>query len=139
MGSVVVWNEANFDYCFHSWDGMTGRYIKSRSERLAQLARSQAGVRTGALKASIGTRYTRTGKSLTAKVGANVNIADSARNRGYGYYHHEGTLPHVIRAKNGKALRFSVAGNTLYRASVRHPGTKPNPYLTQFLKEVTGK
>lgn len=132
----IAWNQANFDHCFHSWDGMTGRYIKSRAERLEMLARTQAGIRTGALKASIGSRYGHVGKALSVRVGANAKMADSSRGRGYAYWHHEGTLPHKITASKARALRFRAAGVPIYRHSVNHPGTRPNPYLTAALKEV---
>jgi hypothetical protein len=39
-----------------------------------------------------------------------------------------GTRPHTIVA-HGKALRFVVNGEVLYRRMVRHPGTKPRPIM----------
>lgn len=132
----MVWHEAEFNRVFRSWNGMTGDYIRKRSRRLETLARSGVGVRSGALKASIDSRYGRQGGELRVKVGANPHLPDSMRTRGYGYFHHEGTLPHKITAKNAKALKFRMAGRTVYRRSVNHPGTKPNPYLTRYLKEV---
>lgn len=133
---VIEWNQPNFDYMFHSWDGPTGHYIKSRAERLEMLARGQVGVRTGELKASIGSRYGHRGKSLEVRVGANTHLPDSRQTRGYAFYHHTGTFPHLIKANEAKALRFLVAGVPIYRYSVHHPGTTMNPYLTMFLKEV---
>jgi len=41
----------------------------------------------------------------------------------------DGTEPHVITARNAKALRFSMGGDMLFRRSVYHPGTKPDAYL----------
>lgn len=41
-----------------------------------------------------------------------------------------GTRPHRIVAK-GKALRFTVAGETIYRKWVQHPGTKPRPFMQE--------
>ena len=50
---------------------------------------------------------------------------------------HDGTRPHIIRAKKkGKKLRFVVAGKVLYRPLVHHPGTKAQPFLTRALLEV---
>lgn len=40
-----------------------------------------------------------------------------------------GTRPHVIRAKNGKVLRFMVNGETLFRRMVQHHGTTPRPFM----------
>lgn len=39
-----------------------------------------------------------------------------------------GTEPHEIRA-HGRALRFEMNGETMFRKRVQHPGTKPDPYL----------
>lgn len=41
----------------------------------------------------------------------------------------DGTEPHVITARNAKALRFTMGGATMFRRSVQHPGTKPDAYL----------
>ncbi|QEM41563.1 hypothetical protein SEA_FORZA_96 [Gordonia phage Forza] len=131
-----VWNEANFDYMFHSWNGPTGHYLKGRIRLLEQLARMQIGIRTGAAKASIETHYGHRGKALEARVGPNARMADTMRNRGYAYWHHEGTLPHLITANKAKALRYYAAGAPVFAHTVHHPGTKPNHYLTQPMNEV---
>ena len=36
----------------------------------------------------------------------------------------QGSRPHVIRARRGKALRFVASGQTLLRRVVSHPGTR---------------
>lgn len=44
---------------------------------------------------------------------------------------HEGTKPHIIKAKNAKALAFEPsANNTVIVKSVNHPGTQPDPFMT---------
>ena len=50
--------------------------------------------------------------------------------------HHEGTQPHIIRPTRGKYLVFywPRAGKVVYMTEVKHPGTKPNRYLTNALK-----
>jgi hypothetical protein len=40
-----------------------------------------------------------------------------------------GTRPHVINAKNGKALKIPGAGGFVFRRSVNHPGSRPFPYF----------
>ncbi len=40
-----------------------------------------------------------------------------------------GTRPHVIMARNGGVLAFQVGGNPVFAKSVKHPGTKPHPYV----------
>lgn len=44
-----------------------------------------------------------------------------------------GTQPHVIEPKNGRALAFSMNGQTVIVKRVNHPGTKANPYITRAL------
>jgi hypothetical protein len=36
-----------------------------------------------------------------------------------------GSRPHIIRARNAKALRFMTRGGVVFRRSVNHPGTRP--------------
>ena len=45
----------------------------------------------------------------------------------YSSFVRDGTPPHEITAK-GTALRFEVGGQTVFRRSVHHPGTKPNDF-----------
>jgi hypothetical protein len=42
----------------------------------------------------------------------------------------EGTPPHIIRRRNARALRVPGYG---FFASVRHPGTRPNPFMEEAL------
>lgn len=58
---------------------------------------------------------------------------------GYAFYHHEGTDPHSIDPiPPNKFLVFywPKAGRVVYLRHVDHPGTAPNPYLTEALAEV---
>lgn len=49
---------------------------------------------------------------------------------------HDGTRPHIIRARRGKALRFMVDGQFVFATAVRHPGTQPAPFLRRAGQEV---
>lgn len=42
-----------------------------------------------------------------------------------------GTRPHIIAARNAKALRFVRAGTVVFRKSVWHPGTPARPFMEQ--------
>ncbi|QCG77091.1 tail assembly chaperone [Mycobacterium phage Bananafish] len=42
---------------------------------------------------------------------------------------HEGTRPHVIRAKHAQALHFWWRGREVFVRQVNHPGTRARPYL----------
>jgi hypothetical protein len=41
----------------------------------------------------------------------------------------DGTKPHVIEPKYGKALRFEAWGQEVFSANVHHPGTAPDPFF----------
>lgn len=53
-------------------------------------------------------------------------------------YHHEGTRPHVIRPRKAKVLAFNwaKAGRVVFFRKVKHPGTRPNRFLLNALKDV---
>lgn len=54
----------------------------------------------------------------------------------YAPYVHNGTPPHVIRPKNaGGVLVFEVNGQTIFTTLVNHPGTKPQPFITQGIDD----
>jgi len=47
----------------------------------------------------------------------------------YAKYVEYGTKPHVIMAKPGGVLAFQSGGGTAFAKSVKHPGTKAQPYI----------
>ena len=52
----------------------------------------------------------------------------------------EGTRPHKIYPVNASCLVFkSAAGGLVFTRMVRHPGTKPNPFLTRALDKAREK
>ena len=57
----------------------------------------------------------------------------------YAGFVHEGTRPHVIFPRRARALRFNVAGRTVFAAKVNHPGTKPRPFLREAAAEVAAR
>jgi hypothetical protein len=121
---IVVPLQPGFDDEFKSRNGMVGRDLSKRATRVQLAAKAQTGVRTGMLKRDI-TKNWVNGNDLVIAVGSD---------RYYAKWHHDGTRPHVIRAKNAKALRFvNKRGNVVFARSVNHPGTKPNRYLTDNL------
>ena len=132
MSEFFKFNEANYNYVFHSWEGPVGREIAARAETLKTKAIASSGVKSGALKASISTYFTHHGTELEARVGANP----TGDRVGYALYHHEGTGPHIIRGKPGKGLYFETKTGSVLTPLVNHPGTRSNPYLTKWLGEA---
>lgn len=107
---------------------MAAPRVNEVSEAVTARAKVLAPVRTGALRASIRKTMRARRNSVTGTVKANVN---------YAYWVHQGTHAHFIAARRRKFLRFQgPGGGWVFRKMVRHPGTKPQPYLTTALHEV---
>jgi HK97 gp10 family phage protein len=81
-------------------------------------AKRESPVRTGHLRRSITSRVDTSGKR--GYVGTNVRYAQAV---------HEGTRARTIRPRSANALAFRVGNARVVRKSVRHPGTKANPFL----------
>ena len=56
-------------------------------------------------------------------------------NTRYAFWVENGTQPHVIRARNAKALRFVQNGAVRFATEVHHPGTAPRPFM-QHARDV---
>lgn len=66
---------------------------------------------------------------LNGVVGTNVDYGPSIE---------FGSKPHVIKARNAKALAFKIGGLMIFRKSVNHPGFKGESYL-RYAAEVEEK
>lgn len=114
------------------------RYMVQQGDRVKDEAQRLVGVyepppagpvrkrRPGTLRDSIVKRVVREGGSYVIVVGSDDEIA---------LWHHEGTVPHVIRAVTAPRLVFwsGREGKVVYRIAVNHPGTQPNRYLVDAL------
>lgn len=129
MATRVVFYPKVVDYVLNSPRGPVGRYLRTKGRRIVAAARAQAGFRTGALRASIHMRHLRDPRGQYLKIGSSLP---------YALMHHEGTKPHLIVPKKRSMLRFySKKSNQLvFTHLVRHPGTKPNRYLSDNLKLI---
>lgn len=65
---------------------------------------------------------------LKGEVGPNLNITP------YAWYVHKGTDPHIIRPNKKKALYWPGAKHPVKK--VKHPGSRPQPFVDQTFKEV---
>jgi hypothetical protein len=122
-----VVNRPVFDTFFNSPDGTVGRWLKRKGSRIVAAAKSQVGVRTGALRASIHMRHMRDPRGQYLRIGSSL---------GYARLHHEGSRPHLILPKKRQVLKFYSRGQIVMTHMVRHPGTRPNRYLSDNLKLI---
>jgi hypothetical protein len=109
--------------------GIVGRHLHKTANRITQLARLQVGKKTGKLASSIRFEHMpRTPLGPAIKVGAYTS---------YALLHHQGTRPHIITPnKPGGNLVFMRGSRVVHTRIVRHPGTKPNRYLTTPMRTV---
>lgn len=110
--------------------GMVGRHMNRRADLFIAAARGQVGKKTGRLAASIQVQEHKAEPyGQLMRVGSNVKHAR---------LHHQGTRPHIIRPKDPKGvLIFRSGARVVTTRVVRHPGTRPNHYLTDNLKLFT--
>ena len=55
----------------------------------------------------------------------------------YGKFVEFGTPPHIIKPTEKKALKFKVkkeSGKIVFAKKVRHPGTRPNPFIRNTIQ-----
>lgn len=123
----VIFREKALDDMLNSPRGMVGRYLRGRGLAIKAAAKGQVGFKTGALRASIHMRHSRDARGQYVKIGSPLSYAQA---------HHEGTKPHLITPKTRGALRFFTDGFMVFAHKVRHPGTRPNRYLTDNLRLI---
>ena len=101
------------------------RVLEKAADYAEEEMRRRAPVRTGKLRRSIRKKVNL--QALTAEVGPTVE---------YAVYVEYGTRPHIIRPVRAQALRFEVAGRVVFAKLVRHPGTKPRPFVRETAEAV---
>lgn len=124
-----------------SSNGPVVRELVTVGEMVRQEAKQRVGVsapdpvprkkphRPGTLRDSIVARLDFKGGKPTVMVGSEEPYAE---------VHHEGSRPHVIRARNASKLVFfwPKLGRIVAFPKVNHPGTKPNRFLTDAVEAV---
>jgi len=126
MARVIIY-EPQLDFMINRPPGAVGRWLSRKGRVVVALAKSQVGVRTGALRPSIHMRHLRDPRGQYLKIGSELP---------YALLHHEGSRPHVIRPKQAKLLKFVTRGQMIMTHVVKHPGTAPNRYLTGPMRRV---
>lgn len=96
------------------------------TDETTRLARSRVRVVSGKTRASI----RRKNASLTR---AAVVATGGAR------FLEAGTKEHVIRAKRVQALKFNASGQPRFAKKVKHPATRPQPFLRRSGKDALAK
>lgn len=86
---------------------------------------------SGQLRNSIRTEDVR----ITGMVARTGVVAD----KDYAAPVHDGSKPHIIRAKNKKSLAFKMGGRTVFAKQVKHPGSRPRPFLLDATREAAGR
>jgi len=113
-------------------DGPVVRDMERRMLRAQISAERLVRVRTGTLLATIHRE-----RSTVRRLPAVEVVAGRARMK-YTMLEHDGTAPHIIRARRKKSLRFTVGGKVVFRRQVRHPGTTGTHFLTKSLPLAGG-
>ncbi|QPX62138.1 hypothetical protein PBI_INDLOVU_23 [Mycobacterium phage Indlovu] len=103
-------------------------FHRSLTRRIANQARADVPVRTGNLGRTIG-EMPQTYRPF--HVGGGVEATAD-----YAAAVHEGSRPHLIRARRAEALRFFWHGREVFRKSVWHPGTRSRPFLRNAAERV---
>lgn len=99
--------------------------------RIVNNASQRAPVDTGNLRRMIqADPIVQTGFKVTGSVTSRAN---------YSAFVHNGTAPHIIRARNAKALRFTIDGRTVFARYVNHPGTRARPFLLNAALEEASR
>jgi hypothetical protein len=124
---TVVFRQPAFNNYKNSPSGDIGRYLAKKGILILGASKRQVGVNTGALRASIHMRHFRDTRGQYVRIGSSLP---------YARLHHEGTKPHLIRPNNKQVLKFMTRGQLVITHLVRHPGTKPNRYLSDNLRLV---
>ena len=93
--ATVVFRKAELDFMLNSPEGDVGRYLAKKGRLLMAAAKTQVGVRTGALRSSIHMRHLRDSRGQYVKIGSNLD---------YALLHHQGTKPHIIRPDRAQEL-----------------------------------
>jgi hypothetical protein len=142
MAYVYVADPISMNHLTRTWQGDVGKYVYKKTLLTTGIAVSMApgpgkfpsnrtGINysTGRLQSMIRPQRGRHNKELEGRV---IAVPEHA------LYVHEGTNPHVIKAKPGGKLVFFWAkrGRVVAFAKVNHPGQAAQPFLSDALEEA---
>jgi hypothetical protein len=113
------------DHLLGTFGNETRAAVRKHGLAVEARARATAPRRDGLLANSHTTTMGGNASSSTAIVAATAAYAAAV---------HDGSKPHDIYPKHGKALRFVSVGNVVFARKVHHPGTKAKPWLAEALE-----
>jgi hypothetical protein len=127
-GTTVVIEPARLAAFIRDGNGPVVRRMLLDGDKVKIEAKRLAGHKTGNLANHIVKRVVEEGGKPVVLVGV-----EGVK---YALFHHEGTQPHIIRARRAPRLVFywPKAGRVVAFPQVNHPGTKPNRFLTNALR-----
>lgn len=121
---------------FLDWEGPVGRHYAVKIAQFEEIVRANAPFdpeHTTHIAESISSDLSSDSRKLLAKIGTYPN----EHIRGYAAMVHGGTRPHAILPHHPpKTLKFRVAGRLVYATRVNHPGTRPDPFLARWIREL---
>lgn len=124
FSSTLLVNNRQLDLMLNGVRGDVYNHLIRRGRAIIFAAKAQVGVDTGTLRKSLHLRHSRFSNGQSIWIGSNEPHA---------LIHHEGTRPHWIKPDKAPVMRFSAGGRMVYSRAVRHPGTRPNRYLSDNL------
>lgn len=118
------------------WEDAT-KYTEQRAKDCKNIMQQVINKKTGALSDAVEKEKI---DDYTYKVGINeIKLMNDPRNAGgvnYVKYYYYGSVPHTIRAKNGKMLHWVKDGKDYYAKVVKHPGNKPHNFIQDTLDKM---
>jgi hypothetical protein len=123
----IIWREPAIERYFYHRSGEVGKHLEKQGRKVLAAAKAQVGKDRGALRSSIHMRHYRDSRGQYLLIGSSLPYARD---------HHEGTAPRLIVPEKRRTLRFFSKGVMFYTKMVKHPGTKPNRFLTDNLRLI---
>jgi len=115
-------------------DDLPGLLLQTMKKATTQIKNDARKIRPGSFKNQTGNLRRSIDRRVFSAARGIVFVGEK-----YGKYVEFGTRPHIIRPKSAKMLAFKVNGQMVFARQVRHPGSKPYPYMEPAFKENKDK
>jgi hypothetical protein len=126
---TVTINKGVINFVYKNPRGPAGQHLNRMAERVVIAAKIQVPKRTGQMAAQIGVE-----RRVETPGGQSLQIVSANKNSAYV---HEGTAPHLIKSRKANGfIKFNSKGVTVFTRLVRHPGSKPNRFITDNVKLI---